>query len=77
MTLPAAIDVLRLAAVRTDNIDVKEAVLIAEKCIREVYGARVEEVNIFDTEEVYENCTVQILSNSVTGNVSVGWWKND
>jgi len=32
--------------------------------------------NIFDKEELHTNCTVQILSNSATGEVSVGWWEN-
>lgn len=31
--------------------------------------------NIYDTEEIHHNCTVHILSNSVTGETSVGWWK--
>ena len=31
--------------------------------------------NIYDTEEIHHGCTVQILRNSVTGDVSVGWWK--
>ena len=35
------------------------------------------ETNIFDEEEIIENCTVQILRNSVTGEISVGWWRND
>lgn len=30
------------------------------------------ETNIFDIEEIYPNCTVQVLRNSVTGEVSVG-----
>ena len=34
------------------------------------------ETNIFDIEEIYPNCTVQVLRNSVTSEVSVGWWKN-
>lgn len=34
------------------------------------------EVNIYDKEEIYPNCTVQVLTNTVTGGVSVGWWKN-
>ena len=33
------------------------------------------EANLFDEEEIIENCTVQILRNSVTGEVSVGWWR--
>ncbi len=35
------------------------------------------ETNIFDKEEIYENCTVQVLTNTKTGEVSVGWWKNE
>lgn len=35
------------------------------------------ETNVFDKEEIYENCTVQVLTNTVTGEVSVGWWRND
>lgn len=34
------------------------------------------EMCVFDEVETYENCTVQILKNSVTGEISVGWWKN-
>lgn len=35
------------------------------------------ETNIFDVEEIYTDCTVQILTNSVTGEVSIGWWRNE
>ena len=35
------------------------------------------ETNIFDQEEIYPNCTVQVLTNTVTGEVSIGWWRND
>lgn len=34
------------------------------------------EINVYDEEEIYPDCTVQVLRNSVTGKVSVGWWKN-
>ena len=34
------------------------------------------EVNMYDVEEIYDNCTVQILRNSATGEKSVGWWRN-
>lgn len=34
------------------------------------------ETNIYDREEIHENCTVQVLTNTVTGDVSIGWWKN-
>jgi hypothetical protein len=33
------------------------------------------EAGIFDTEEIHHGCTVQIWSNSRTGETSVGWWK--
>ncbi len=35
------------------------------------------ETNFYDREEIYENCTVQVLTNTVTGEVSVGWWRNE
>lgn len=35
------------------------------------------ETNIFDEVELYTNCSVQILRNSVTGEESVGWWINE
>lgn len=34
----------------------------------------VESVSLFDREEIIHNCTVQILTNSVTGEISIGWW---
>lgn len=37
---------------------------------------KVKETNIFDSEETIPNCTVQVLRNSVTGEVSVGWYRN-
>lgn len=33
------------------------------------------DVNIYDKEETYHGCTVQVLTNTVTGQTSVGWWK--
>ncbi len=32
---------------------------------------------LFDQEEVYENCTVQVLKNSHTGDISIGFWPPD
>ena len=31
--------------------------------------------NLYDKEEIIEGCTVQVLTNSITGETSVGWWK--
>ena len=33
------------------------------------------EAFFYDKEEIHENCTVQVLTNTKTGDVSVGWWK--
>ena len=33
------------------------------------------ETDVFDIENVYYNCTVQVLKNSRTGEVSIGYYK--
>ena len=33
------------------------------------------EMTIYDTEEVYKGCTVQVWSNSKTGETSIGWYQ--
>ncbi len=33
--------------------------------------------NLFDERVVYPNCTVEIFRNSLTGDESVGWWRNE
>lgn len=30
---------------------------------------------MYDKEEIIENCCVQILTNTVTGEQSIGWWR--
>lgn len=37
----------------------------------------VAEGNMYDTVETYYNCTVQVLKNTLTGEISVGWWQED
>lgn len=34
------------------------------------------ETNLYDEVEIHPDCTVQILRNSATGEVSIGWWDN-
>lgn len=34
------------------------------------------DINLFDEEEIYPNCTVQVLHNSITDEYSVGWREN-
>ena len=35
------------------------------------------DIPIYDQEEIYTGCTVQVLTNSVTGDVSIGWWQEE
>ena len=35
------------------------------------------EINIYDEEEIYPNCTVTVWRNSVTGQESWGWINNE
>ena len=32
-------------------------------------------INLYDQCEVIEGCTVEILTNTLTGETSVGWWR--
>lgn len=34
------------------------------------------QIEYFDIEEIHPDCTVQVLKNSETGAISVGWWEN-
>ena len=34
-------------------------------------------ISIYDECEIHTNCTVEILRNSVTGEISIGWWENE
>ena len=34
-------------------------------------------IPIYDIEEIHHGCTVQVLTSSVTGESSVGWWKEE
>lgn len=50
---------------------------IIEKKIHEMTDSGEKfDINIFDQCEEFENCTVQVLTNTVTGEVSVGWWQD-
>ena len=38
---------------------------------------QIDSIGIYDVVEEYDNCTVQILRNSITGQESIGWFNND
>lgn len=47
----------------------------------EVWNRRASEIvkvetSFYDKEETFPDCTVQVLTNTATGETSVGWWKN-
>ena len=46
------------------------------KVVEDETEAQEVEVNLYDTVELYQDCTVQVLRNSATGQESVGWWRN-
>lgn len=35
------------------------------------------DTNLYNEEETHENCTVQILKNTYTGKISIGWFENE
>ena len=35
------------------------------------------ESNIFNKATLYTNCTVEVLENTVTGEISVGWYRTE
>lgn len=35
-----------------------------------------DEINMFDDEEIHTGCTVQVWKNTATGETSIGWWQN-
>lgn len=35
------------------------------------------ETNLFDKRALYSNCIVEILENTITGEISVGWYKTE
>lgn len=47
-----------------------------ERAIHEWNRRTTVATNIYDKEETYPNCTVQVLTNTATGETSVGWWEN-
>lgn len=51
---------------------------MAEGTVNEValFVQEGEVCEFYNLEEIYENCTVQVLTNTINGHTSVGWWQN-
>lgn len=58
------------------GLDADEA-LILWKCVNDFINKTAVQCNLFDERVVYPNCTVEIWRNSLTGDESVGWWRNE
>ena len=76
MTYERVVEILCDAKNKTDDEELAQALGKASDFISSKLTPRVEECSFFDIEEIHKNCTVQIWANSVTGDVSVGWWRN-
>ncbi len=51
-------------------------IILTEKEQQKLLEQAIENGDYFEEEELYPDCTVQILKNRKTGEISVGWWKN-
>lgn len=53
-----------------DDID-----FLTEQEKQDITEKAVKDGKYYDKVEVYENCTVEVLTNTKTGEVSVGWYR--
>ena len=67
----------KCCGIEKDAADAIEELLAEMVTLRNQLPQQTIETNLYDIEETHPNCTVQILRNSVTGEVSVGWWENE
>lgn len=67
------IETLRNRANECGFADYVDALTVAIGALKE---KRARERITYDMVEEYPNCTVQVLTDSVTGECSIGWWQN-
>lgn len=87
MTNYEAVDYLRFvldlftswSADKSTTDETKESISKTEEAFKMAIAAldAQTEVMMFDQEEIHHNCTVQVLTNSVTGDTSIGWWEEE
>ena len=51
-------------------------IILSEEDKQRLMEEAIENDDYFEEEELYPNCTVQILRHKRTGELSVGWWRN-
>lgn len=57
------------------NCDLEWILRVIDEMAKEPNEKKVTECNVYNKCEEFKNCTVQVLTNTVTGEVSVGWWQ--
>lgn len=72
-------EVAKVQALEPDKAVAKIIMLITEMANEAESRTEILKVEtaFFDKEEIYPDCTVQVLTNTATGDVSVGWWHNE
>lgn len=50
--------------------------ILTEKEKQRLIDEAMDKDDYFEEEELYPDCTVQILRHKRTGEISVGWWRN-
>lgn len=52
-----------------------DKMILSQKEAEELVQKAKELQKVFDKEEIFYGCTVQVLTNTKTGEVSVGWYR--
>lgn len=51
-------------------------IILSEEDKRKLIQEAIDNDDYFEETELYTDCTVQILENKKTGEISIGWWRN-
>ena len=61
----------------THRTSVTGECMLEECVLKEPEIVEITEEDCFDVVEIYEDCTVEVWTNSKTGATSVGWYENE
>lgn len=51
-------------------------IILSEEERQKLLQEAIDNDDYFEEEELHTDCTVQVLRNKRTGEISVGWWRN-
>ena len=72
-------DMINRSYPMTDRVDVHNGYAICQEMIKQlptiIEADDTIKTPLFDIVEEHDHCHVQVLRNSITGEVSVGWWE--